>query len=45
MESCDCTSCQCQGMVTCCQAVCEECWADLHDPASPNYLSCDGGTG
>jgi hypothetical protein len=35
MEYCDCTSCQCQGMVTCCESVCGECWADL---------ACGGGT-
>ena len=30
VESCDCTTgCQCQGMITCCEAVCGECLADL----------------
>jgi len=29
VEYCDCTGCQCQGMVTCCEAVCGECLADL----------------
>jgi hypothetical protein len=35
LESCDCTSCQCQGMITCCESVCAECRADL---------VCDGST-
>jgi len=43
MEYCDCTWCQCQGMITCCESVCGECWADINDPTSPNYLACDGG--
>ena len=41
VEYCDCRGCQCQGMNTCCQAVCGECLADINDPASPNYLGCD----
>lgn len=41
MEYCDCTSCECQGMATCCQSVCEECWVDINDPNSPNYLACN----
>ena len=41
MEYCDCTSCQCQGMPTCCESVCGDCWADINDPTSPNYLGCE----
>lgn len=41
MEYCDCSGCQCQGMITCCEAVCGECLADINDPNSPNYLGCD----
>jgi len=41
VEYCDCTGCQCQGMITCCQAVCGECLADINDPTSLNYLGCE----
>jgi hypothetical protein len=41
MYSCDCTSCDCIGMSTCCESVCGECWADINDPNSPNYLACN----
>ena len=41
MEYCDCTHCQCLGMALCCQSVCGECWEDINDPNSPNYLGCD----
>jgi len=42
MYSCDCTSCDCIGMPVCCEIVCGECWADVHDPNSPNSLGCSG---
>jgi len=41
VEYCDCTGCQCQGMITCCEAVCGDCLAEINDPTSPNYLGCE----